>query len=387
MLSAAGCRARRARLWEALADVAGPRPDWIVLGEPRHVTWLSGFYADPCSFRAANAGAALVLGRDGTAVLVADGLQKAFAEGAHVDRVAAPLWYRGKESAAGPRRLVLARAIVEEVLAHFPGGRGAVDAATSLDVAAHLREARPGLSLDVLDALLSQLQRAKDADELAVFERSLAASDAAVIAAMRETAPGMTELDLRDVVQHAAARAAGQAVLVYGDFVAGEHTQRGGGLPGPRAIAAGEPVLIDFSVVLSGYRGDICQTWVCRGRASDELKRMQVACLAVHEAVRPLLVPGTPAREIDRLARATIAQAHDEQYYTSHTGHGLGLGHPDPPYLVRESSDLLADGDVVAIEPGLYVPGVAGLRLEHDYLITSAGPRQLSQHPFELEPG
>ena len=67
------------------------------------------------------------------------------------------------------------------------------------------------------------------------------------------------------------------------------------------------------------------------------------------------------------------------QYFTSHTGHGLGLGHPEPPYIVPESTDTLQAQDVVALEPGLYVPGVGGMRFERNYLITADGPAKHSR--------
>ncbi|HBH53133.1 MAG TPA: aminopeptidase P family protein, partial [Planctomycetaceae bacterium] len=70
--------------------------------------------------------------------------------------------------------------------------------------------------------------------------------------------------------------------------------------------------------------------------------------------------------------------------FTHHAGHGLGLGHPEPPILVAESTDVLETGDVVTLEPGLYVPGVGGIRLEHNYLITPTGARCLSPHELRL---
>ena len=72
------------------------------------------------------------------------------------------------------------------------------------------------------------------------------------------------------------------------------------------------------------------------------------------------------------------------QYFTSHTGHGLGLGHPEPPYLVPESTETLQAQDVVALEPGLYVPGAGGMRFERNYLITADGHETLTRHQLTL---
>ena len=72
------------------------------------------------------------------------------------------------------------------------------------------------------------------------------------------------------------------------------------------------------------------------------------------------------------------------QFFPHHAGHGLGLGHPEPPILVPHSEDVLLAGDVVTLEPGLYVPGVGGIRIEHNYQITESGSVCLSQHEIAL---
>ena len=71
-------------------------------------------------------------------------------------------------------------------------------------------------------------------------------------------------------------------------------------------------------------------------------------------------------------------------YFTTHGGHGLGISHPEPPYIVRHSAETLVAGDVVTLEPGLYVDGVGGLRIEHNYLVTETGSEQLSNHTIAL---
>ena len=93
-----------------------------------------------------------------------------------------------------------------------------------------------------------------------------------------------------------------------------------------------------------------------------------------------------PAREIDAAVRGHFASHGMEAYFPSHSGHGLGLGHPEPPYLVPESDEILQAGDVVALEPGLYLPGVGGMRFERNYLITGEGHELLTRHRLGLTP-
>jgi Xaa-Pro dipeptidase len=97
------------------------------------------------------------------------------------------------------------------------------------------------------------------------------------------------------------------------------------------------------------------------------------------------LKPGTPARDIDAAVRGHFASLGLDQYFPTHSGHGLGLGHPEPPYFAPESSDTLEAGDVVALEPGLYVEGVGGMRYERTYLITPDGPETLSNHRITID--
>jgi Xaa-Pro aminopeptidase len=90
------------------------------------------------------------------------------------------------------------------------------------------------------------------------------------------------------------------------------------------------------------------------------------------------------AKEIDLAVRRHFAAHGLEAYFPSHTGHGIGLGHPEPPFLVSESEDILQVNHVIALEPGLYVPGVGGMRFERNYVITSDGHEILTWHRLTL---
>jgi Xaa-Pro aminopeptidase len=103
------------------------------------------------------------------------------------------------------------------------------------------------------------------------------------------------------------------------------------------------------------------------------------------EAGEALLRAGTPCADIDRAVRAELAAAGYGDAFHSHVGHGLGLGHPDPPYIVPESTDTLEIGDVVTLEPGVFLPGKFGLRVERNYLITPTGVENMTHHPLEID--
>ena len=378
MLTAEGCAARRARLWGAL-----PRPcDLLVVADPQHLIYLANFAPSPFSFRSADAGAVLIL-EPGRSTLVADNLCGPYLDEAHVDEVIAPTWYDGKRSA--PRRQdFLARSALD-VLAGKPGRRLGVElSGVPAAVVEGLRAARPGLELVDLGPVIRPLRRAKDADELALIRRSIRAGEAGHRAALERVRPGMTEFQAYLVVQQAALEELGEPAIVYGDFASGPRCEAGGGTPTGRVIARGDLLLIDYSVVVRGYRGDFTNTFAVGGGASPRMVELFEACLDALAAGEALLKPGTPARAIDAAVRERFASRGLDGFFRSHTGHGLGLGHPEPPYIVREGDETLVAGDVVALEPGLRVPGVAGMRFERNYLITAAGGETLTRHELRI---
>ena len=112
------------------------------------------------------------------------------------------------------------------------------------------------------------------------------------------------------------------------------------------------------------------------------------ACLEAIAEGEKVLGSGRAAREVDRAVRGLLESRGQGGNYHSHVGHGLGLGHPEAPFIVPESSDVLEAGDVVTLEPGQYVAGVGGMRFEHNYLITDGGFERLTRHALTMtQPG
>lgn len=381
MLTAEGCAARRERLWGAL-----PSPcDALVVGDPSHLVYLAGFVASPFEFRTVESSALLVL-EPGRAALISDDMLGPYNAKALVDEVVAPTWYDGKHSAPHRRNGLVAAAL--DRLAKAPGKRVGVElGAVPTGVVEGLRAARPGLEVVDIGPILRTLRRSKDADEVATIRRAVRAGEAAHAAALAEVKPGMTELDAYLVVQNAAMKAAGERVVVYGDFASGPRTATDkGGPPTTRTIEPGDLLLLDFSVIVDGYRGDFTNTFAVGGPPTDRQRELFAACVAALEAGESALNPGSPARGVDEAVRAAFRARGLEHAFTSHSGHGLGLGHPEPPYFVPESDETIVAGDVVAIEPGLYIPGEGGMRIERNYLITADGFETLSNHRIAIEP-
>jgi Xaa-Pro aminopeptidase len=380
MLTAEGCTARRERLWESL-----PAPcDLLVVGDPSHLIYFAGYAPSPFVFRTVESGALLLL-QPGRATLVADDMLEPFLDRAFADERVAPVWYDGHHSAPYRQGQLVDSALGR--MARMPGSRVGIErAGVPSGLTEGLRAARPGLELVDIGPLIRPLRRSKDPDEVNALRRSMRAGEAAQATALAQVQPGMTELDAYSIVQRAAMEALGEQAIVYGDFASGPRCERDkGGPPTLRMIEPGDLLLLDFSVVVSGYRGDFTNTFAVGSGPTTRQRELFAACLGALRAGEARLKPGTPAREVDAAVRGHFASLDLDRAFSSHSGHGLGLGHPEPPYFVPESHDTLEVGDVVALEPGLYIEGVGGMRFERNYLITPDGFETLSNHELRIE--
>lgn len=380
MLTAAGCAARRERLWNALPDTV----EWVVVADPQHLVYLADYWQSPFVFNSVNASGMLLLGRRGPSILFADNLCEEFARSAHVDERSLHVWYESKGSAVHRRGALVGR-VVERLQKERPARLGLEFSQVPYGIAQGLGGAGLEPALVDLDGILRELRRAKDPDELEVIRTSVTAGEAGFRAALEQVRPGMTEIEVFQLVRRVSNDAIGMPAEVYGDFTAGPATVGGGGAPTLRKIEPGDLFILDFSVVVRGYRADFCNTFAVGRPPTDEQRRLYDACLSAIEAGEKALEVGRPARSVDQAVRGRLQELGLAQYFPHHTGHGLGLGHPDPPYLVPESTDTLAPRDVVTIEPGLYIPSLGGVRYERNYFLTSSGPETLTNHGLILE--
>jgi len=364
MLTAEGCRQRRLRLWERLDPK--PESDHLRLVDPIHLMYLGGFHVDPFSL-GAGFGGSLLLRRDGRAKLLHDDRLPASVEDSQVEERQEVPWYDAQAPAHGPRQLALLQGV-------NPAHAG---------LRFHDRPGDPYAA--VLIATLADMRRQKDPDEIAVLRQCMRAGEAGHAWARGHVQPGMTELDVYLGVSTACMRAAGRAVIVYGDFAVSPGPERRGGPPTDRTIEPGDMLILDFSVVLGGYRSDFTNTLVVGRTPTADQQRLYDLCCQAMAAGEKELRAGRPCLTVYEAVRDAFARAGMADHFPHHAGHGLGLTHPEAPYFVRAADETLRAGDVVTLEPGLYVSGVGGIRIEHNYLITPQGYERLSQHTLALQ--
>jgi Xaa-Pro dipeptidase len=363
MLSAEACRQRRQRLWQQLDPK--PESDHLRLADPIHLTYLANFFVDPFSL-GAGFGGFLLLRKDGHATLIHDNRLPKSVEEAHVDERRLVNWYDGHSPAHGPRQL----AALDRV---NPDGAG---------LRFHDRVGDRYAS--VVINTVAEMRRRKDPDEIEVLRRCMHAAEAGHAWARANVRPGMTELEVYCGVNTACILAAGHAVIVYGDFAVSPGPERRGGPPTQRVLEPGDMLILDYSVVIDGYRSDFTNTLVVGGQPNAEQQRLYNLCVQAMVAGEKQLRASVQCLAVYQAVRGVFEKAGVAESFPHHAGHGLGLTHPEAPYIVRHATESLVAGDVVTLEPGLYIPGVGGIRIEHNYLVTDQGYERLSNHTIAL---
>jgi Xaa-Pro aminopeptidase len=334
-----------------------------VLSDPLHLCYLANFYVDPFSL-GADFGGLLVLRPDGHATLYHDKRLPASVQAAYVDRREVIPWYDGQSAGLGARRLALRPAVEAN------GGR----------IHDSLADAVGPLVIETI----SELRQAKVADEVDLLHACMRATEAGHAWARSNIQAGMTELDVYLGVFSACSRAAGHAAIVYGDFAVSPGPARRGGPPTNHLLADGDMFILDYSVILSGYRSDFTNTLVVGKKPTPNQQRLFDACMAAMTAGEATLRAGATCQSVYDAVRGALEKAGLADAFPHHAGHGLGLSHPEAPFIVRHSSESLVNGAVVTLEPGVYVDGIGGVRIEHNYLITPTGYERLSNHTISL---
>lgn len=262
----------------------------------------------------------------------------------------------------------------------------------SLNAARRLEEAGTAggraFGLRPASALVEDLRRVKDLAELAILrEAGARLSDVAhAILADEVVAHGRTELDVAAEVDHRLrlagfTRPAFETIVASGPNSALPHAR-----PTARRLEPGDPVVLDFGGVFRRYCVDLTRT-LCLGRASAPLERMHAAVAEAQRVALAAVGPGIDPTAVDAAARATLAAAGLEEAFGHGTGHGLGLEVHEAPRLGQPRPGApperaLEPGVVCTIEPGAYVVGVGGIRIEDDVAVTATGHERLTHVPL-----
>lgn len=246
-----------------------------------------------------------------------------------------------------------------------------------------LQRVCPEAVFETASSILSELRMRKDPEELALMRRAAAVADEVFDWVCAQAIEGLTERELAAMIEAEMRRLGGEGTAFETLVASGPN----GALPhhraGTRRIQKGDLVILDYGCRIGGYHSDITRTVACGPPAEEARKIYEIVREAQERAVQAVR-PGVPAQEIDGVARSVITEAGYGERFIHRTGHGIGLEVHEPPYLVEGNALPLEAGMAFSVEPGIYLPGRFGVRIEDIVVVTSEGVERLNQADLEL---
>ena len=330
---------------------AGVDAAWI--SDPANVRYLSGFTS----------------GEDGKVLVTPDGATL------YTD---ARYTVQAQQESGLPTLIARPPATYQDAAAKVAGLRVGIEA-DHLTVAAYddLRAHWPDATLMPLRGLVQALRVVKTPDEVAQIRAAQALADRVYAEVRPLIRAGVTELsvagEIESRLRQAGAESAFEIIVASGERGALPH-----GRATEKVIQDGELVTIDMGARLNGYHSDMTRT-LAIGRPGDEMRRVYNAVLEAEEAAVAAVKPGARAADLDKLARDILTRHGLGEAFAHSLGHGVGLQIHEGPGLRGTSEDVLEAGMLVTIEPGAYLPGVGGVRIEDLLLVTESGHEVLSR--------
>ncbi|HEX2193218.1 MAG TPA: Xaa-Pro peptidase family protein [Acidimicrobiales bacterium] len=358
--------ARRQRWDKVRRRMAELDVDALLLSLGADLPWLTGYTAMPLERLTM-----LVLAADGDATLVVPRLEEPRVE-PRPELFAIRAWDETDDPVAEVASLV--------------GGRPslAVSDRTWATSLLRLQAALPRARWQAASVVTGPLRAVKDGAEVAALRRAASAADRVAAALVRGDVPllGRTEAEVsRELGDRLLAedhQVVNFAIVGSGPNSASPHHE-----PGPRVIGADEAVVCDFGGTLDGYCSDITRT-VFTGEPPPEFRDLYTVLQAAQAAAVDAACVGVPCEDVDGVARRAITEGGYGPFFVHRTGHGIGLEEHEDPYLVGGNCEPLAPGHAFSVEPGIYVPGRWGARIEDIVVATTAGPDPLNGVDHDL---
>lgn len=244
---------------------------------------------------------------------------------------------------------------------------GFESALMSVDFHQNLRSTLKFASLLPLSKELQMLRAVKDEEEIVAMKKAAAIGSAAILALSEKIRPGWTERQAACALEASALRDGAEQLAFETIVASGENAAFPHAKPTNRVIKKGDFVVIDFGVKYQGYCSDESCTFAI-GELTDEQKNAYRATLSAHDEAIACIRAGISAADVDARARNSLDEAR-RPYFVHGTGHGVGLEVHEAPRLAPSSLDVLEEGMMVTIEPGLYYPGLWGIRIEDTVLV------------------
>jgi Xaa-Pro dipeptidase len=351
--------ARRAALTTVVAE---QDVDAALITRLVNVRYLTGF---------TGSNGALLLAADGTATLSTDGrydVQSA-AQAPDVDRVIGP---------------ALLTPLVQRAAGRWPSARLAFEA-HDMTVETHGRvaEIETTLTLVPLGREVERLRAVKDEEEIDAIRSACAVADRALARLLDRVVPGRSERDVAIELEALMRDEGGDGPSFETIVASGPNSAIPHHRPTARALERGDFVKFDFGSLFAGYHSDMTRT-VVLGPPADWQREIYQLVATAQAAGCAALAVGATTGAVDLAARQVIIDAGHGDHYPHSLGHGVGLDIHEAPTLVKDGSDILRDRTPVTVEPGVYLPGRGGVRIEDDLVVRDAGPELLTTTTKEL---
>jgi Xaa-Pro aminopeptidase len=234
-----------------------------------------------------------------------------------------------------------------------------------------------------LSDLLWAMRRVKDADEIAQIEVNVGANDCVFRAVQAAIRPGLDELSLWAIIYQTLCDAAGGPITLEGDLGVGQRGSNPDAKPGHERLASGDALFVDAYSATAGYYADTTRVFTVGEPTAKQREIFNILTEAKAQGESQLR-PGVPANVVDAAVRGVIERAGYGAYFPHHSGHAYGIFQQERPYLIPAEKMPLEAGMIVTLEPGIYIPGWGGMRLESNYVLEAQGARRLDQFPSEL---
>ena len=233
------------------------------------------------------------------------------------------------------------------------------------------------------DDIMGSVRVTKDDFELESLGRSANLADKAMAQAAEKIRPGMTEKELALLIENTLKSFGAEDISFKPIIASGPNGSLPHHSPQERELQRGDFVVMDFGAVAEGYCSDITRTFFI-GRADAASRELYRVVQQANETGFQAASMGAPCERVDAAARAVIAGAGYGRNFIHRTGHGIGLDYHEDPYIVQGNAAPLQPGMVFSIEPGIYLQGKLGIRIEDIVAVTESGPVRLNQFPREL---
>lgn len=248
-----------------------------------------------------------------------------------------------------------------------------------------IRRPLPNAQLSDAQPIMDTMRLRKTEDEIARMRKAIEVTEKALQNTIDRVSTGMTEMEVANRLSIAMLEAGGGVLPFEPIVLTGARCALPHGMPSEAKIKAGDLVLFDFGTSVDGYISDLTRVFSASAKPTPRQMQVYETVKAANAAGRAAAKPGVACQEVDRAARKVIDEAGFGEYFFHRVGHGIGMEGHEGPYMVEGNTQILEPGMCFTVEPGIYIQGEIGVRIEDDLVITEEGAESLTRFSREFK--